>query len=308
MATLSDIAKKANVSPAAASRVLNHDSSFVVSKEVRLAIMKAAVEYGYKTPRQKKEDYRVIEVGIADWHVVPESRRDEINYDDLVPLSETGVDYIFSRLEKGKSRKVDAIIGVGIFNSEEIDELMFSSTNIVFLNNHDKDIPFDRMFIDYNTPVKKSFDYLINKGHKRIAFITGLSEENGIVIGQRRIDGVRAIMKEKGVYDEDLFFVGKMTDESGKEMMNRALIRNPDAIVLGSQLLENGVMEVYNKLENPPEIILRRDIDLGHKESNHPVIRMSSEQLWQITLMLIYMRSKAEEPPLTVYIEAAFEE
>ena len=42
MATLSDIAKKANVSQAAASRVLNQDPTFIVSKEVRLAIRKAA--------------------------------------------------------------------------------------------------------------------------------------------------------------------------------------------------------------------------------------------------------------------------
>ena len=54
MATLSDIAKKANVSQAAASRVLNQDPTFIVSKEVRLAIRKAAAEMGYRTPRQKK--------------------------------------------------------------------------------------------------------------------------------------------------------------------------------------------------------------------------------------------------------------
>ena len=58
MATLSDIAKKARVSQAAASRVLNQDPTFVVSKEVRLAIRKAAAEMGYRTPRQKKDNVK----------------------------------------------------------------------------------------------------------------------------------------------------------------------------------------------------------------------------------------------------------
>lgn len=308
MATLSDIAKRADVSPAAASRVLNHDTSFAVSNQVRLKIMKAAIECGYKTPRQKKEEYKIMEVGIADWHSIPQSRLGEFNYDSLIPLSETEIDYVFTRLEKGKVREVDAIIGIGIFSKEEIDELMFSSTNIVFLNNRDENIPFDRMFIDYDVPLRKALDYLLKKEKKRIAFISGISKENGIVIGQRRLDGVKKLFKEKGIYNEDLIFVGDLSNESGKLLMKMAHEKKADAIILGSELIEEGVMEEYRKLKKPPEIVLRRDIDLGYSKVDYPVIRMATEQLWRITLMLIYMRSKRNQPPLTVYIEAAFEE
>lgn len=308
MATLKEIANKAGVSSAAASRVLNHDPTFVASKSVRLAIMKAAVEMGYKTPRQKKEEHNVIEVGIADWHSVPESRKNEISYDSLVPLTETKVDYSFARLEKGKPRKVDAIIGIGIFSKEEIDELMFSSTNIIFLNNHEEDIPFDRLFIDYDTSVHKSIRYLKEKGLSKIAFISGISEENSITIGKRRIEGVSKVMKKEGVYDENLVFVGDLTDASGFDLMNKALQNDVDAVILGTQLIEKGVLEAYNKAERKPELILRRDVDLGYKKADEAVVRMSSEQLWQITLLLILLRTKGEAPPLTVYVEAVFEE
>ena len=164
MATLSDIAKKANVSQAAASRVLNQDPTFIVSKEVRLAIRKAAAEMGYRTPRQKKDDAKVINVGIADWHSVPASRRREFSYENLVPLSQLDVEYSFSRLERGVTRELDAIIAVGIFSEEEIDEMILSSPNIIFLNNNQTDTIFDRMFIDYDTPVKKCFEYLKENG------------------------------------------------------------------------------------------------------------------------------------------------
>lgn len=307
MATLSDISKKVNVSPAAISRILNRDPEFVASKAVRLAVMKAAVELGYKTPRQKKKSDNTIEVAIADWHSVPASRRSEFDYSTLIPLTDSKVDYVFSRLEKGSPRLVDAIIGVGIFSQEEIDEMMFSSTNIVFLNNFDDNIPFDKMLIDYDTTVGKSIDYLIDRGCRRIGFISGVSEENGITIGRRRIEAVKDILREKGVLDDSLIEIGGLTDESGYHMAEELMKKNPDAVVLGTQLVEKGVLEYINTLPSPPLIILRRDIDLGHEKTDHPCVRMSSEQLWRITLLLTYMKCREPAPPLKVIIEAEFD-
>ena len=307
MATLSDIAKKARVSQAAASRVLNQDPTFVVSKEVRLAIRKAAAEMGYRTPRQKKDSVKSINIGIADWHSIPASRRREFSYENLVPFLQLDAKYSFSRLERGITRELDAIIAIGIFTDEEIDEMIFSSPNIIFLNNNQSDTVFDRMFIDYDTPVKKCFDYLKENGAKRIAFLNGINEENGIKIGYRRTEGVRSVMKEEGVYNEDLFLLGDLTDLSGKEMMKKALSLGADAVVLGTQLIENGVLEEYEKSERKPILILRRDIDLDYKKTKFPVVRMCSEQLWEITNLLIYSRLKRPAPPLKVYIQATFE-
>ena len=307
MATLSDIAKKARVSQAAASRVLNQDPTFVVSKEVRLAIRKAAAEMGYRTPRQKKDNVKSINIGIADWHSIPASRRREFSYENLVPFLQLDAKYSFSRLERGVTRELDAIIAIGIFTDEEIDEMIFSSPNIIFLNNNQSDTMFDRMFIDYDTPVKKCFDYLKENGAKRIAFLNGINEENGIKIGYRRTEGVRSVMKEEGVYNEDLFLLGDLTDLSGKEMMKKALSLGADAVVLGTQLIENGVLEEYEKSERKPILILRRDIDLDYKKTKFPVVRMCSEQLWEITNLLIYSRLKRPAPPLKVYIQATFE-
>ena len=307
MATLSDIAKKAKVSQAAASRVLNQDPTFVVSKEVRLAIRKAAAEMGYRTPRQKKDNVKSINIGIADWHSIPASRRREFSYENLVPFLQLDAKYSFSRLERGVTRELDAIIAIGIFTDEEIDEMIFSSPHIIFLNNNQSDTMFDRMFIDYDTPVKKCFDYLKENGSKRIAFLNGINEENGIKIGYRRTEGVRSVMKEEGVYNEDLFLLGDLTDLSGKEMMKNALSLGDDAVVLGTQLIENGVLEEYEKSERKPILILRRDIDLDYKKTKFPVVRMCSEQLWEITNLLIYSRLKRPAPPLKVYIQATFE-
>ena len=307
MATLSDIAKKAKVSQAAASRVLNQDPTFVVSKEVRLAIRKAAAEMGYRTPRQKKDSVKSINIGIADWHSIPASRRREFSYNTLVPSSQLDAKYSFSRLERGMTRELDAIIAIGIFTDEEIDEMILSSPNIIFLNNNKNDPFFDRMFIDYETPARKCFQYLKDNGAKKIAFLNGANEENGIKIGYRRAEGVRSIMEEEGVYNEELFMMGDLTDASGKEMMKKALSLGADAVVLGTQLIENGVLEEYEKSRKKPILILSRDIDLDHRKTNFPVLRMCSEQLCEITNLLIYSRLKRPSPPIKVYIQASFE-
>lgn len=53
--------------------------------------------------------------------------------------------------------------------------------------------PFDKMFIDYDTPVKKSIDWLIGKGKRRIVLLSGISTENGITIWKRRVEAVMAV-------------------------------------------------------------------------------------------------------------------
>ena len=308
MANLSDIAKKANVSQAAASRVLNQDPTFVVSKEVRLAIKKAAAELGYRTPRQKKDESKVIKIGIADWHMIPKSRSKEISYDNLVPLSELDVKYSFSRLERGVVEEKDAIIAIGIFSEEEINEMILSSQNVIFLNNNSSATIFDRLFIDYDTPVRKSFQYLKEKGCRHIAFLSGAEEVDGIAIGYRRAEGVKMIMEEEGVFEEGLFLMGSLSEEDGRVLMRKALERGADGVVLGTQLIEEGVLEEYEKSAEKPLMVLRRDIDLDYRKTRFPVVRMCSEQLWDITNLLIYSRLKRPAAPLTVYIRAAFEE
>ena len=90
-------------------------------------------------------------------------------------------------------------------------------------------------------------------------------------------------------------------------MMKKALSLGADAVVLGTQLIENGVLEEYEKSERKPILILRRDIDLDYKTTKFPVVRMCSEQLWEITNLLIYSRLKRPAPPLKVFIQATFE-
>ncbi len=307
MATLSDIAEKVNVSAAAVSRILNRDPEFVASRALRLAVMKKAVELGYRTPRQRKKSGSTLEIAIADWNSIPEARRDEFDYSMLVSLSDNKTAYIFTRLEKDSYSFVDAIIAVGSFRSEEIDEMLFSSTNIIFLNNYDNDIPFDKILIDYDSGVAKSIDYLLENGCRRIGFISAAGGDNRSMKGKERVEADMDILKKKGVFDGNLIEIGELNDESGYHMAENLMRKRPDAVILGSQFIEKGALKYLEALENPPLIILRREMELGREKTGYPAVRMASEQLWSVLHLLIYMRSHEPSHPLKVVVEAEFD-
>ena len=67
MATLKDIAEKAQVSYSTVSRILNNDVKLVVTPETREKVLKIAKELNYKTigQRYKNETKKKYRVGIA---------------------------------------------------------------------------------------------------------------------------------------------------------------------------------------------------------------------------------------------------
>jgi LacI family transcriptional regulator len=79
MVRIKDIAQLAQVSDAAASRVLNGDANFSVSEPTRQRILAAAAELGYKPSRMRKvkdqESSRRFQIGL----LMSVSQVDEVN-------------------------------------------------------------------------------------------------------------------------------------------------------------------------------------------------------------------------------------
>ena len=65
MATIKDISKKAGVSIATVSRVLNYDDSLNVLESTKKRIFKIAEELDYVTLRQRKSKKSSYAIGIA---------------------------------------------------------------------------------------------------------------------------------------------------------------------------------------------------------------------------------------------------
>ena len=87
MATIKQIAERANVSMATVSRVLNQDERIAVSTEVRNRIFDIAHELGYIPPKKRHmQAEKGITIGVADWHII-RTDTDNIKLLDCVSMA-----------------------------------------------------------------------------------------------------------------------------------------------------------------------------------------------------------------------------
>lgn len=304
MATLKDVAEKTGISQSAASRILNRDPSFSASQDVKLAVFKAASELGYKTPRQKRDSDGTLRIGIADWHVVPEYLCP--CYSFLNQKSNVGTDFV--RLKRGEVESLDGIIALGVFSDSEIDTLILSTSNIVFINSEKTlDYSYNRIVIDFDVALTKAIDYLSILTN-RIAYIGGIYREGSVVIGTHRETKIKEYFKEKGLYDETLFLSGSLDSQEGGLFVKKAVERGAKALLITSELIEESALAEYESEGLSIPIIIYRDIPLRTEDSVYPTIRMYSSQVWELAREILVNNFKNPRKAVNTYVAAAFEE
>lgn len=255
MATIKDIAKKAGVSSAAVSRVLNGDLTLSVADETRKRILETAEGLQYKkaskTALHKMNAKPVI--GIYQWF----SKNSEVLSPYYLAIR-TGIEKechdngieiktIFKG-EAGISRtlfgNVDGIIAIGKYSHKEVEALKAVTERIVFVDSTPNDKKFDAVVIDFRNAVEDVLAYLIGLGHKKIGFIAGREfVGEGDLILDKRERYFREMMEEMGFYDPDLVKTGSFTFEDGYRLANElldegkeleALFAANDAIAIGA--------------------------------------------------------------------------
>lgn len=127
-----------------------------------------------------------------------------------------------------------------------------SSESAHFINNMDipvvmavrevTDINHDYVGIDYEAGALMATNHLIQKGHRKIAFVGGMSYS---VAWQRRMDGFKKALEQANIpYDQNLVLETVVSREAGKEAVLRLLAtdQHPTAIFCFNDLVAHGVM------------------------------------------------------------------
>ena len=112
--------------------------------------------------------------------------------------------------------------------------------------------------IDNGGSAEKAVRYLIEKGHRRIATVTGPLD---MYAGVERLRGYQRVMAEAGVEIEDRLVVqGDFSVEGGAEAMARLLDQggDPDAVFVGSDMMAVGAIRTLRErgLRVPEDIAL----------------------------------------------------
>lgn len=216
--TLSDIAKRVGVSEAAVSIALNKGETNRVSAKTRERILEVAKELNYSPNELAKAlaENRTHLVGL----VVP--MRDPIFFNLFIAQTLSGIqstlmhrgynllvysptldqDKSTARKKIYESRYTDGVIFVNTRScsastvNETIRELQSAKVRFSMINSYYGRAPINYVGVDDSAIATAAVDYLVGKGHKRIAFLSGVHTLPGHV---QMIRGLERGLRKHGL-------------------------------------------------------------------------------------------------------------
>lgn len=251
-----DIAKKAGVSKATVSMVLNkRDKS--ISEETKEKVLRLAEELNYipnslarGLSTKKTGTIGIILPDITNPFFSSIARAIEDAANSL------GYNVILCNTDNEIGKEVEYI---KLLISKIVDGVIFiaggeSSSSVQMLKSNN--IPFvlvDRYIDNYKDEygvyllneegVIKGIEYLYKKGNRKIVFVKG--HEN-ITVSNERLKGYKYAMNKYGIYDENLIFKGNFNIEGGIKATEAILSRldKIDAIFYSNDMMALGGMKV----------------------------------------------------------------
>ena len=245
--SLTEVSRRAGVSIATASRVLNR-SSHPVANGTRERVLAAAEELGYSPSAlaralvtQRSRIIGVIVGDIVDPYFAEITRGIEdvgakAGYLTIVCNADRRTELEQEQLRLLTDYHAEGVIfaGSGFADDERgadlaalVDRARSRGMNVLSLATRDFDCP--RVLVDNQAAAYDLTDYLISLGQRRIAFIGG---PPGLHTSGQRLAGFRAAMDRAGLTGE-MLHEGDFTYDSGHAAALRMLAgaRLPDAVI-----------------------------------------------------------------------------
>lgn len=274
--TIKDIAEKANVSISTVSRVLNNKDD--VNDNTRKQIKKIIDELGYNPSGiarglalKKTNTIGLIIPNITNPFFPEvakgvERRAEEMGYSVILYDTENDENKEKKALELMRKKQVDGI--VLSFNSNTrnlINQAFDDKIPIVQIDRKINGLKCPSVLIDNFYSGYIAAKHLIDRGHRKIAHITGRKD---ILNSVERLSGYKKAFQEDGLKVYEKYIInGQQTIESGYEKMNLLLKMDqiPTAVFVANDLMAIGAYEAIfdKKMDIPKDISI-----IGHDDIN----------------------------------------
>ncbi|WP_104401138.1 LacI family DNA-binding transcriptional regulator [Vibrio penaeicida] len=318
-ATISDVARKANLSKSAVSRYLN--GSLNLPKETAERVNEAVKELNYKPSRLARR----LSIGVSETIGLAVPDLSNPFFSELADSAEATASLHGYELNICITRSDPDREGlyIGWLDTRNIDGLLFITnrpddgslsrligerTNVVLL---DEDVPKTGVIKIFSDNVKGGYiatQHLIQLGHSDIAYVGG---PETLMSVQERFEGYESAMKEAGLtcHSSRIFF-GEYSRSYGNQVADwiAALEKRPSAIFCGSDYIAIGVIESLKKydIQVPQDISIIGFDDVNFAGLLTPSlssVRQSAQVIGRLgveALLGILKQSPSEEPsPLT---------
>jgi len=256
--TIKDVAEETGLSIAAVSYVLNNKDG--VRPETREMVLSAVERLGYVPNYTARglASHRSRLIGVCSPQTEPGSRLmfDNPFYSKLFSSIEyecrmegyhvivSGTDADESFLKLAQQRSLDGMIIVGSYSKEFYTDLKKANMPVVLVDTYQNTEKFHEVRIDDRRGGWMATKYLIDLGHRSIAFISGTLREQGVT--QLRFEGYRRALEESGIpYRKELVFPDVVSFESGMSSAEKALKTGSDitAMFCTADIIAIGAMK-----------------------------------------------------------------
>lgn len=259
MATLKDVARKADVSVSTVSRVFNNSDK--VRPATREHVREVAEDLGYRPSRVARrlrlENGKANLIGLVIPDIqnpffaditrgVEDVARDR-DYALILSNSDEDPDKQRIAVDILMTEDVDGVIVPPVSaNDSEVQRLVESDIAVVCVDRLLRDTRVDTIISDNRKGAHEAVSHLIDQGHERIGFIGGIPQ---ISTSTERREGYEQALRDHGLpIDNELIKEGDSRRELGRHLTEQLLKLDcpPTALFTGNNLTTLGALSALN--------------------------------------------------------------
>ncbi|HIY57513.1 MAG TPA: LacI family DNA-binding transcriptional regulator [Candidatus Tetragenococcus pullicola] len=318
MATIKDIAKKAGVSSATVSRVLNYDPDLSVGQETKQKVFEVAEALNYTKHMQKKRTQAVLR--LVQWYDSEEELEDlyylAIRLGVEKKAEELNVRLLKESLHELSDETVDATIALGKFDQSQVHILEKLEGVLLFVDSNDMIRGKNSLVVDFQQSIELVIDHFVREKHEKIGILSGIeyTKESHHEIPDPRYYVFKEHLTRLKLYQEKYHFEGEFTVDGGFQATKRYLQANedlPTALFASSDALAIGAMRAIQEfgLTIPEDISVIGFNDMSVAKYVSPAlstIRVYTEWMGELAVNTVLELMK-EEAPVTRKITLATE-
>ena len=260
--TMKDVAREAGVTSAAVSYALSGKRP--ISEETRRRVEEAIERLGYtpnmaaRTLSSATKDSKLIGVVVPQTEAGSRLMFQNQFYSEILGSIElcarqkgyhviiSATDANESYLTLAKERNLDGIIVIGMYPDSFYQQMKKSQIPIVLIDSYCNDHYYHNVRIDDAYGSYLATRYVLERGHRSIAFFSGRIKENGVM--KKRLAGYREALSEYEIpFCEELIFEGDIDYKDGIDSARRLMDAGlpATAVVAAADILAIGAAKAF---------------------------------------------------------------
>ena len=233
---IDDVAKKAGVSTATVSRIVNNKTGY--SESTKRKVLQVIDELGYKPNamarglvRQKTNTIGILMPCLSSRFSFEllkgiEKVAHSKNYSVIICNTDRNGEQTLTYLQTLSEKRVDGIIFISEWLKDEYGEFLEKlNIPVALVATYTDKFPFPYVRVDDRRAAYSAVSYLIRRGHKKIGMISGNPDDR--IAGEPRIAGYRQALVDHGLpVQEEYISYGDFHFQSGISAMQDLYEKN----------------------------------------------------------------------------------